>query len=159
VGACVQGPADRPRNRFFPFWCAIVCARDNHMKSGPIDRAGLSQVHTLLRSLPTYTNLFAHKRGNECGPQRRGNGRGNPACPCGIVRCLFSWVKDSGPHRNPGDPSSEARHKGSQHTTGQQPRSMIFNAETVGRTYQALNRVVTPSDIRISVGHSSLESK
>jgi hypothetical protein len=41
---------------------------------------------------PLCGGLCERKRGNECGPRRRGNARGNPACPYGIVHGMFLTV-------------------------------------------------------------------
>ena len=90
---CVQGPAYRRRSLSVPASCGIACAKANHTRNGPIDRVGLSQGHTLRRSARAGMSLYERRPGSECGPRRTGNERDNPACPCGIVRFMFSTVK------------------------------------------------------------------
>jgi hypothetical protein len=47
------------------------------------------------RVVQTCRSLCASKRDSQCERQRTGNGRGNPACPYEIVRCMFSRVKSA----------------------------------------------------------------
>jgi hypothetical protein len=75
--------------------CGIAYARGSHTRTGLGDRAGLSQARTSRQCAPACTSLCARKRDSECGLRQRGNGRGNPGGPCGIVLFLFSDVNPS----------------------------------------------------------------
>jgi hypothetical protein len=78
-----------------PFWIAIACARGNHM------RRGLTGFRRLI-SGPYFAAIRASLRPfagtNEAANAQHhegGSARCNPACPCRIVRFMFSLVRRS----------------------------------------------------------------